>query len=322
MAKVSTAARVSACAASVRANQGITMSLLREIQNAAIDSNTELAVLLRKCKVLAARLGNPEFKQWVESELSGYDNAEDLPEYRILRVNSKGHFSGPFQSGLRNADIPLFCIEKDFHKTLSHSYLTQAIAALESLVEDASGGTLQEPWNPDLVAYFGQDIYQGMNCMQAWKVIPVASIVAALDAVRNRILNFVLEIEAESPDAGEAPINSSPVPQEKVHQIFNTYITGNVQNVATGSSNVSQNAVHNSANEELFKELLNALHKAEGDKRIAADLANTIEEMRSTQSSKNFKEHYQRFMSILSDHMQVFGPVVAPFLPALSAIMP
>ncbi|HBO9749933.1 AbiTii domain-containing protein [Pseudomonas aeruginosa] len=298
------------------------MSLLREIQDAAIDSNTELAVLLRKCKVLAARLGSPEFKQWVESELSGYNDIEALPEYRVLKVNSKGHFSGPFQSGLRNADIPLSCIEKDFHRNLSHSYMTQPVAALESLVEDTSGGTLQEPWNPDLVAYVGQNIYQGMNCMQAWKVIPVAGVVAALDAVRNRILNFVLEIEAESPDAGEAPVNSSPVSQERVHQIFNTYITGTIQNVATGSSNVSQNAVQSPANEELFRELLNALHKAEGDKRIISDLANTVEEMHASQGGKNFKGHYQKFMSILSDHMQVFGPVVAPFLPSLAAIMP
>ena len=36
------------------------MSLLREIQDAAVDSDVELATLLRKCKVLGARLGNSE----------------------------------------------------------------------------------------------------------------------------------------------------------------------------------------------------------------------------------------------------------------------
>ena len=298
------------------------MSLLRDIQDAAIDSNIELAVLLRKCKVLAARLGNPEFKKWVESELNGYDDIKNLPAYRILKVNSKGHFSGPFQSGLRNADIPLFCIDKQFHKNLSHSYLIQPIAAIASLVENASGGSLKEPWNPDLVAYVGENIYEGMNCMQAWKVIPVSGFVAALDTVRNRILNFVLEIEAESPDAGEAPVNSSPVPQEKVHQIFNTYITGTVQNVATGSSNVNQRAITTRDNEELFTALLESLHRTEADRKIISNLTNTVEEMQSTQGTDNFKKHYQNFMSILADHMQVFGPVVAPFLPALAAIVP
>jgi hypothetical protein len=215
------------------------MSLLREIQDAAIDSNTGLAVLLRKCKVLAARLGSSEFKQWVENELSGYDDIQSLPDYRILHVNSKGHFSGPFQSGLRNADIPLLCMPKEYREALSHSYLNQSVAAMEYLIGSKSG-LLQEPWNPDLVAYVGQNIYSGMNCIQAWKVIPKSSIVEALDTVRNRVLNFVLEIEAEAPDAGEAPANSNPVPQDKVHHIFNTYITGNVQNMATGSTYQNQ----------------------------------------------------------------------------------
>ncbi|MFN4056521.1 MAG: hypothetical protein ACK4GU_16890, partial [Alishewanella aestuarii] len=70
------------------------MSLLREIQSAAIDSHTDLASLLRKCKVLAARLGSNDFKAWVDNELSGYKSVDGLPEYRILNVNSKGHFAG------------------------------------------------------------------------------------------------------------------------------------------------------------------------------------------------------------------------------------
>lgn len=298
------------------------MSLLREIQDAAIDSNTELATLLRKCKVLAARLGNPEFKQWIENELSGYGNIENLPDYRIIKVNSKGHFSGAFQSGIRNADIPLLCIPEEFHKKLSKSYLNQPVASMEVLVKNSTGGTLQEPWNPDLVAFVGGNIYEDMNCMQAWKVIPITGIVAALDAIRNRILNFVLEIEAESPDAGEAPANSNPVPQEKVHQIFNTYISGTVHNVATGSSNVKQKSINTPCNEELFSNLLSAIHETAGDKKVISSLTATIEEMRSAQGNDIFKEHYHNFISILANHMQVFGPVVAPFLPALAAIIP
>lgn len=296
------------------------MSLLREIQDAAIDSKTELAVLLRKCKVLAARLGNPEFKNWVENELSGYKDIDELPEYRILSVNSKGHFSGPFQSGLRNADIPLMCIKDDFHQHLTHSYLAQGVASMENLVRDASGGALQEPWNPDLVALVGQGIYQGMNCMQAWKVIPVSGIVSALDAVRNRILNFVLEIEAESPDAGEAPINSEPLPQKKVRQVFNTFISGNVQNVATGSSDFEQHAINSEVAPEVFSQLLKALEALRGEPSYEIARSRIVE-MQEFYGAEGFKSKYQKFMSALADHMQVLGPVVAPHLPALAALL-
>jgi hypothetical protein len=52
------------------------MSLLREIQNAAVDKNTDVCTLLRQCKILAARLGNEVFKRWVENELNGYDSKD------------------------------------------------------------------------------------------------------------------------------------------------------------------------------------------------------------------------------------------------------
>jgi hypothetical protein len=298
------------------------MSLLREIQAAAIDSTVPLATLLRKCKVLAARLGNAEFKQWIEDELNGYASKEALPSYRMLHVNSKGHFSGPFQSGLRNADIPLSCVPEKFRESLSQSHMKEPIAALESLVAKSDSGTAMEPWNPDLVAYVGGKIYEGMNCMQAWKVIPISAVVAALDSVRTRVLNFVLEIEAEAPDAGEAPVNSNPVPQEKVHQIFNTYISGNVQNLATASSNVRQYAKFGEQNAALFRDILEALSKSGTDASAVAKVSEVVNDMKSAEDADGFKKSYLRFMSILADHVQVLGPVLAPYLPALSALLP
>lgn len=298
------------------------MSLLRDIQNAAVDSKTPLTVLLRMCTVLAARLGNSEFKKWVQDELNGYVNEEDLPSYRVLHVNSKGHFSGPFQSGLRNADIPLMCIPEVIRDRLSHSYLMEPIASLEALVEQADSGTAQEPWNPDIVAHVGGNIYETMHCIQAWKVIPINRVVAAIDTVRTRILNFVIEIESEAPDAGESPLNSSPVPQDKLHQIFNTYITGNIQNMATGSSNVAQNAYMNTENLEILNKLIDSIKGCGARQSEINNLSIIVEEMKKSNDKTSFKEQYAKFMGFLADHMQVFGPVVAPYLPYLAGMLP
>ncbi|MEO6787813.1 MAG: hypothetical protein ABI318_16935, partial [Chthoniobacteraceae bacterium] len=69
-----------------------------------------------------------------------------------------------------------------------------------------------------------------------------ASVIAIIETVRNRVLNFALEIEAANPNAGEAAPGSKPLPEKIVTQIFNTNITGNVGNVATGSSHFQQAA--------------------------------------------------------------------------------
>jgi len=217
------------------------MSLLRDIQNAALDSKVHLPDLLRKCKVLAARLGNQDFKSWVDAELNGYGERDPLPSYRSFRVESQGNFAGPFGSGLNHAPIPLSCLPERFRDMLLTHHSREPISALSDLVSKSdSSPSFRVPWPADLVAYVGQDIYDNMNCLSAWQVIPRGAIVGILDTVRTRVLNFVLEIESEAPDAGEAAPGVQPLPQERVNQVFHTEIYGNVGNVAAGGAGLSQ----------------------------------------------------------------------------------
>lgn len=224
------------------------MSLLRDIQSAAIDADTSILTILRQCQVLAARLGNEDFKKWVNSELNGYRGEADqditaiLPDYRIISVPSKGHFSGYFGKQLRNADISLTCLPEEYRELYRYHYATAPISTYVSLLEGEGDDNFQEPWSSEVVAYAADKMYQGMYCLSAWKVIPRPAVASLVEAVRNRVLSFVLEIESEAPDAGEAPINSNPIPQDKVTQVFNTFISGNVQNVATGGNTITQNA--------------------------------------------------------------------------------
>lgn len=297
------------------------MSLLREIQDAAIDASVPLTALLRKCKVLAARLRNEDFSRWIDNELNGYESTDDLPSYRVLSVNSKGHFSGPFQSGMRNADIPMTCMPESMRESLSHSYLMSPVAALEALVAESEHSTLAEPWNPDIVAHFGGEIYQNMQCMQAWKVIPATAVISAVDTIRTRVLNFVLEIEAEEPGAGEAPANTTPVPEERVQHIFNTYITGNVQNLANASPGAQQSATYVEQNPELFRELIAAIERSGAPRPVIAEVRATVDAMGSSASLESFRSAYVRFVSVLADHIQVIGTAASPFLPQLAALL-
>lgn len=200
------------------------MTLLRDIQATASDDKVNLSVLLRKCKVLAARLGNMAFKQWVENELNGYDDSENLPDYRILTVTSQGNFISPTGEKLTNIDISMENLPEHLRGGLGHLFLHQSANAMQTLLENDEDNTAREIWSPAIVTSLGGDIYQGFVCLQAWKVIPISSIIAALDTIRSKILNFALEVEAEAPDAGEAPTNTNPVPQNKLHDIFNRYI--------------------------------------------------------------------------------------------------
>lgn len=232
------------------------MDLLKDIQDAAIDVSTDVISLLRKCKVLAARLGNPDFKRWVDHELNGYPSREDLQKYRILKVQSHGNFSGPFGSGLRNVAIPPTCLPKEWRDMASTAYLTAGLSAYNALLErdPDKPGTLMIPWPPDLLPHI--QVYEDMSCYAAWRQIPRNAIVNLIDTIRNRILDFVLEIVALSPQKDKESIKTESLPKDQVRQVFNTYIMGDVSNLATGSSNFSQ-----IQQVEIFKDDMDSLKK-------------------------------------------------------------
>lgn len=215
------------------------MTLLRDIQNSAINSDVRLSDLLRKCKGLATRLQNVEFNVWIDSELNGYQSKNDLPPYRITGCTAKGNLGGPFGAEMRNITIPASCLPEKVRNWAECVYLVQPISSLEELAKTEGDNLLCE-WPGDLIASVANKIYSGYSLYAAWMNVPKGAIVAIIDTVRNRILNFALEIEKAAPDAGEAPPDSKPIPEDKVSQVFNTYIAGNVQNVATGGTNFSQ----------------------------------------------------------------------------------
>lgn len=210
------------------------MSLLSEIQEAAINTGVDITTLLRKCKVLASRLGNVDFKSWVDYELEGYPSIDILPAYRILKVESYGNFSN-IAWKRNNAIIPPSCIPEEYRDLVTTEYMVRPISYYASLVGDKKGvEPLAVYWPPDLVAYIGNEIYKSMQCSNAWKQVTVGLIVEMIEKVRNNILNFVLKLDEEVPDVGAVTPNSKEISEEKISQIFNITIKGDVENVAAG----------------------------------------------------------------------------------------
>lgn len=219
------------------------MTLLQEIQQAAVSSEVPLPDLLRRCKILATRLGNHEFKAWVDHELNGYPTDESLPDYRVLSIESKGHFSGFAGSGLRNAPIPPSNIPKEFREIATTARCREPISSLVELLRGGKKSNFQSPWPADLVKRVSTAIYEHMTCMSAWREIPRGGIVAIVDTVRNRILSFVLELESQDPTVGESDSPQRGVSQERVSQVFQTFITGNVGNFAAGGDHIEQTSL-------------------------------------------------------------------------------
>ena len=220
------------------------MSLIEEIQAGAISETGDVSALLRKCKLLAARLDNREFAGWVDRELSGYPGDVALPPYRLVPVLSYGNFVGPYGMQANRQQIPLSLLPEHLRDIYREARLDQAISAYQSLIGDDQVGrkrSLHSPWAAEVALHFGSKLMNDMQCVAAWREIPFSAIHILLNAVRTAILGFAIDIQREAPDAGESPVGAPrPIPEDKVTQIFNTNIAGSVGNIANGGSAIHQ----------------------------------------------------------------------------------
>jgi hypothetical protein len=111
------------------------MSLLPEIQDGAAEDSVSLGSLLRKTKLLAARIGVKEIGVWAERELSGYDNIKELPAYRgPFEAEVVGHGVDRAGNQYREYSIPSLAFEEKYRDSqLFKLYFMNGVAELESI---------------------------------------------------------------------------------------------------------------------------------------------------------------------------------------------
>lgn len=136
--------------------------------------------------------------------------------------------------------IPPANIAEKYHQRLFAHRFLEPVAALEPMAQGDS--PLLVRWPNDAVAMFGDKIWADMVCIEAHTEFSTATVAGVLDSIRNRVLNFVLELEKEAPQAGEVSVAELPISRHEIHQIFQTFVLSPVDALAIGGGDAS---VHN-----------------------------------------------------------------------------
>jgi len=249
------------------------VSLVNDLITQVVDSSSDLSQVLRKAKVLASELRSEELRVWAEAESSGYKDNDALPDYRVSTASNRGNFVGSFGTSGSGINIPLSTLPENWRERLSKLALRSGVAALQEMFRSEG---YKEQWNADMVAAVSNDIYKGMNMISAWKDIPKARVAAVLDAVRNRLLNFLLNLKEQHPEVEAAGANLQSIPKEDVRV--------NVVNNIYGGHNVlaSGGTVHQQVQQGVqpgdLASLLSALREASLPQELISELSGAIKE--------------------------------------------
>ncbi len=256
------------------------MSLLREIQHDAVSSGVRVADLLRKCKILARRLKSRELEAWLNKELNGYQQGDPIPEYRKFpHFKIKGNFLGPYGSYMNKVPISLSHVQEVFpkrwEKLTAPIFVAMSIAECEDIVlknQQAGKAALATHWPTEDALEMSYKVYRHMECTGVWLEASDGAFVQIIDVVKTRILDFVMEIENENPDAGESTTQEVPIAPQTVSHIYHNTIQGGVGNIAQGGHDFQQSATVAPVAQQLNIDW----------ERLAEELARLREHLRAT----------------------------------------
>lgn len=219
------------------------MNLFDKIQSDIL-GEADLSTILREAKVLAYRLKNQEFKEWVEYELNGYRGNASIPKYRSLGTVSCGDFIN-LRWRISGTQIPLQNFPDEIQEIMRAVDLRQGVKELESMVESSKlskdGHQLRVPWPRELIPLLSNRVYEYTECIDAWQIVTRDQLKQVLESIRNNLLSFILELGDRYPEQARADFNNpNTIPDDQIRQVFNYFILGGSHKIVSASNQFSR----------------------------------------------------------------------------------
>lgn len=269
--------------------QNIT-ELLNQVVQDLVNPEVNLSDTLLKMKIVAFNLQNQQLKSWVEKEIGGYGNDDEIPEYRTVPTAVYGDLIQdlPGRTGYsRNTPLVYDYTSEETRNWLSHVKLNNPISEIEDYVKKGNDASFNVP-------HFMQMEITGTlsnlwHVQHAWRTTPNSYFIGIVSMIKNKLLDFVMELNAT---LGSGDI-SMPGQKQKVDDIFRSTV-GSIQggtvniNIGDKNNNLNVGAAHNSTvtqnasqtyteNEiEKIRELVLAI-KADIDKHFEGDYREVME---------------------------------------------
>lgn len=157
-----------------------------ELQRLASDGKCPVDELLRKALIVSTKLQITDFSDWIRSELDGYAERE-VPKYRTVPTSLKAI------NPVNGFHMPVFSDGPNSGDQFSRAPLGKSIGELTSLLAtDGEFFRLHLPNSVQRMLHRQTDMPMPMEC---YLRVSRNAVFAIIDAVRNAILNWSLQLE-------------------------------------------------------------------------------------------------------------------------------
>lgn len=279
------------------------MSIVIDLQKHIIENRKSITEILREALFIALKLKLNDFRDWINSELKGYDN-DNLPTYRILRSELK--FFNPYHGWQPStvADIKT-------DNLINTRKISQSISELENLVSSSESKNLTIGFNGHAQKAIC-DLFH-TDCEPA-SFIGKTQIIGIIEQVKTILLEWSIKLEEEGILGDENmsfSTDETKKAQQNIHiENFNG-VMGDVKslgNVSTGDHNKNIATITNNLNEKI-DELIRQID--------TLDIANKNELIDEINENRDNKEKLTKTLGQLITR----GSEISTIIPAIVSLL-
>lgn len=201
--------------------------ILKEIISG--EGNIETSLL--QLKVILSSIKNKDIQTWIESELNGYKNVDDIPDYRVVHGVVKGSCTVYNTVQYTNIAFPVRHLDDKIRKNICSHYVGCGVA---EILETSK-------LNKDLIVEIPNNFWslleEGMNgnIYESYLYINSLSYKTILTNIRSKIVDILLVLEKEFGNLDDFYIDITQENNNIINQIYNIMYN---KSITIGDNNI------------------------------------------------------------------------------------
>jgi len=228
------------------------MKLIDEIIDILSSEDVNLENALIKTKVLLHKMGEKSLLIWVNNELNGYANKNEMPEYRTIVTPIYGTASSQNKIW-ENHILPINHIEEELQNMITTYKFQDSVSSLS--ISSKLNQTLKVDLMPEILPLFTQGLGAGVHAESAYQLISIGEINQILIQIRSRLLDFLLELSDKFSNLEEDIDLKEEAKKINTEELFNHTIFGDNTTIIIGNENSNNSHQIKNNIDELFRVL-------------------------------------------------------------------
>lgn len=200
--------------------------IIKELVNEEIS----LTIALKRLKLFARNLGNKDLLYWVDKELIGYNQEDDIPEYRVINssIFLYSGINGDFK--VNNQPLNIGWFSKETREKIITLKVFQSISIIEEDYQNNAENLMLD--RSYLKTEIKQNSKQGWKCIDATQISQIFSpsqFKEIIINIHNKVLDIFIELEEQFGCLDQLDIPEENITKEKVEE-FQKFVQINIVN--------------------------------------------------------------------------------------------